>query len=254
MDIQLDAVRFTQIFLAMLRIGVLFVLTPIFSNLSGLVTVRVLLTLALGFLLGSSLAPPAAFAPLALGALLSAALAEVVTGAVLSFGVFAAFGAFSLAGKILDIQSGFSIGSVYDPVTRHGAPVFATLLNLAGVVLFFALDAHQALLRGLAFSLQQAPPGTGIGELNVDAIVRQFGMMFTLGVTMAGPVMFCLLLAEVGLAVMSRTLPQMNAFVIGVPVKIVIALAVLTMTIGALGPAMGHVYASIFAFWTEVLH
>lgn len=253
MDIYLDTARFTQIFLAMLRIGVLFLLTPIFSNLSGLVTIRVLITLALGFLLGGSLPVTATPVPLALGALLTAAVSEVVCGAVLAFGVFAAFGAFSVAGKILDIQSGFSIGSVYDPVTRGGAPVFATFLNLVGVTLFFALDAHQALLRGIAFSLQQVPPGAGLEALDLDAIMRQFGMMFTLGITLAGPVMFCLFLAEVGLAVLSRTLPQMNAFVIGVPIKILIALAVLALTVRALSPAMGHVYASIFTFWTEVL-
>lgn len=254
MALHIDLAWFVRVFLAAMRIGVLFVLTPIFANLGGLVTIRVLLTIALSVLLAGSL-PGGGAAPVApeLGPLFAAATGEAVTGAVLSFGVFAAFAAFSLAGKILDIQSGFSIGSVYDPVTRGGAPVFATLLNLAGVAMFFALDAHHAMLRGLAFSLAQVPPGAGLAAFDPGAVMRQFGMMFSLGVAMAGPTMFCLMLAEVGLAVLSRSLPQMNVFVVGVPVKIVVALAVLALTVGALGPVMGQVYASIFVFWEQVL-
>src|SRR5438067_1165245 len=81
---------------------------------------------------------------LAVGPVVLAALGEVFVGAIMAFGVFAAFGAFSVAGKILDIQSGFAIGSVYDPITRAGAPLFSTMLNLVGVAVFFGMNAHHA--------------------------------------------------------------------------------------------------------------
>jgi flagellar biosynthetic protein FliR len=184
---------------------------------------------------------------------LLAALAELVTGLTLAFGVFAAFGAFSVAGKILDVQSGFGLGNVYDPVTRAGAPLFATLLNLAAVAVFFGMDAHHALLRGMAFSLREVAPGSGFHELDAEAVIRQFGLMFSLGVALIIPVMLCLLLAETGLAVVSRVLPQMNVFVVGVPVKIVVGLAVFALTMGTLQPVMARVYASIFIYWEQVL-
>jgi flagellar biosynthetic protein FliR len=65
--------------------------------------------------------------------------------------------------------------------------------------------------------------------------------------------MLCLLLVEVGLAMISRVLPQMNVFFVMVPVKIFAALAILALTVGTLGPAMSSVYASIFLFWEGVL-
>ena len=253
MLLNIDQGWLVQVCLASIRIGMLFILTPIFSNMRGVTTARVLLVLALSVALAANLAPAPRGLDLEYGPLLAAGAAEVVTGGVLAFGLFAAFSAFSVAGKILDIQSGFSIGSVYDPVTGGGAPVFTTVLNLAAVALFFALDGHHALVRGIAYSLHEVPPGTGLAAFDADAVVRQFGVMFTLGVAMAGPVMFGLFLAEIALAVISRSLPQMNVFVVGVPVKIVVALALLALSAGLLGPVMGKAYASVFVFWERVL-
>jgi len=253
MQIDVDPAWALAVFFTALRLGVVLLLSPILAGLSGLVTVRVLLTLALAALLVQGLglrAPPEA---LALGPVLAGAFNELLVGGTLAFGVFAAFGAFSVAGKILDVQAGFGMGTVYDPVTRAGAPIFATMLNMLGAVMFFGLDGHHAFLRGLAFSLERVAPGTALGAMPVEAMVQQFGMMFSLGVALVIPVILCLLLAETGLAFVSRVLPQMNVFVIGVPVKIVVGIALLALTVVLMGPSMGRVYASIFVYWQKVL-
>jgi flagellar biosynthetic protein FliR len=253
MSISLDPVWMLSVFLVSLRIGVLLMMSPVFTGLGGLVAVRVLLTLMLSALLVSGTHVTPAPVALSVGPVLLAALAELAVGATLAFGVMTAFGAFSLAGKILDVQSGFGIGSVYDPVTRAGAPVFSTLLNMVGVVVFFSMDAHHAFLRGIAFSLRQVAPGAGLAAIDADAVIRQFGLMFSLGVALIGPVMLCLLLVEVGLAVVSRVLPQMNVFIVLVPVKLVAGIALLALTVVALAPPMDRLYASIFHFWEQVL-
>jgi flagellar biosynthetic protein FliR len=251
MVVTLDQGWIGSVFLVAVRVGTLLMMSPVFSGLAGLVTVRVLLTLALSAVLVGGGA--VASVPPTLGGLVFGAAGEVFVGATMAFGVFAAFGAFSVAGKILDIQSGFSMGSVYDPVTRAGAPLFSTMLNLVGVTAFFGMGAHHALLRGLAFSLTQAAPGAGLANLAPEPVIRQFGLMFSLGVALIVPVMLCLLLVEVGLAMISRVLPQMNVFFVMVPVKIFAALAILALTVNTLAPAMASVYASIFLFWEQVL-
>ena len=254
MVVNLDLGWITAVFLVALRVGTLLIMSPIFSTLSAPVTVRVLLTIGLSAVLAGAPGVAAGIvAPPTLGAALMAAAGEVLVGATMAFGVFAAFGAFSVAGKILDVQAGFAIGSVYDPVTSAGAPLFSTMLNLVGVAAFFGMDAHHALLRGLAFSLSQAAPGAGLAALSAEPVIRQFGLMFSLGVALIVPVMLCLLLVEVGLAMISRVLPQMNVFFVMVPVKIFAAVAILALTVGALAPAMSSVYASIFLFWERVL-
>jgi flagellar biosynthetic protein FliR len=253
MQIDIDPAWALAVFYTALRLGVVLLLSPILAGLSGLVVVRVLLTLALAVLLvqGLHLGTPAG--ALELGRVAAGACNELMVGGVLAFGVFAAFGAFSVAGKILDVQTGFGIGTVYDPVTRGGAPLFATMLNMLGAVMFFAMDGHHAFLRGLAFSLERVPPGSPLGSMAADAMLQQFGLMFSLGVALIIPVILCLLLTETGLAFVSRVLPQMNVFVVGVPVKIAVGTALLALTVVTMGPSMGRVYASIFTYWQKVL-
>ncbi|NVE01845.1 flagellar biosynthetic protein FliR [Massilia sp. BJB1822] len=253
MRIHIDSAWALAVFFTSIRVGALLLLSPILASLGGMTTVRVLLTLALSVLLVQGLALPAAAMPIALGPVVAGALQELVLGATLAFGVFAAFGAFSVAGKLLDVQTGFGLGSVYDPVTRAGAPMFATMLNTLAVVVFFGMDGHHAFLRGLAFSLQQVPPGAGLAALQAEPVIRQFGLMFSLGVALIIPVLLCLLLIETGLSIVSRLLPQMNVFIVGVPVKIVGGVALLAITLPTLGPAMSKVYGTIFHYWEQVL-
>jgi len=249
MSIVVDPLWGFCVFLLSLRIGTLFVLSPIWGVAGVPAPFRVLLVLALSGLLASATAARATALPTSLGGLLGAAASELVIGAVLAFGVFAAFAAFSLAGKVLDVQVGFGIGNVFDPVTHSQAPLLGTVLNLLAVVMFFAVDGHHMLLRGIAYSLEALPPGAMFTALPIDAVLRQFGAMFALAVTLAAPVMFCLLVVDVGLAVVSRNLPQMNVFIVAVPLKIFIGLAMLAASAAYLGPVVARVFASIFTFW-----
>ena len=80
-------------------------------------------------------------------ALISAGLAEVTIGALMAFGVFAAFAAFSFAGNALDLQIGFSLANIFDPITRSQSPLLAAIFGMIAVALFFTMDAHHTLLR-----------------------------------------------------------------------------------------------------------
>ncbi|MEN9866331.1 MAG: hypothetical protein RL748_1921 [Pseudomonadota bacterium] len=253
MRLTLDLAPVALVFLLSLRLAAVFFMTPVFSNLTRLNTVRVLFTLAMSVTLVLGLGLPVAKVDWGLGSLLLAAILEVVLGATLAFGVFAAFGVFSLAGKLLDIQSGFGLGTVFDPVTRASAPVFSSMLNLLALAVFFALDGHHAMMRGLAYSVQQVPPGSSWSGLPLEAVLKQFGLMFSLALALVAPCIFALFLVEVGTAVLSRALPQMNVLVLGVSLKIVVALVIFALSLGSALPLMGRIYASIFLYWEQVL-
>jgi flagellar biosynthetic protein FliR len=251
MDVQ--AAWVISVFLMCLRFGALIIVGPIFSGISGFITVRVLFTIAISVALVAGLPFNPTNVPMTLGPLLVAACAEVFVGATMAFGVMAAFAAFSIAGKILDIQSGLGIGSVFDPIERAGAALSATMLNLVGMAVFFGMQGHHALMRGVAFSVAQIPPGASFSALSAETVIRQFGLSFSLGVTLIAPVIFCLFLVETALSVLARVLPQMNVFVVGVPVKIFAGIAMLALTMESTAPVMGRIYASIFTYWEQVL-
>jgi flagellar biosynthesis protein FliR len=191
--------------------------------------------------------------PAQLGDLIRAVSSEMLLGMALAFGLFAAFGAFLFGGRILDFQMGFGVANLIDPVTHTQAPLLGTVLNLMAVMTFFLLDGHHLLIRGLAYSLEKIPPGGSWRGLNPQALIDQFGVMFVYGLAVVAPMVMTLLLLDVGMAVAARTMPQVNMFIMGFPLKIFMGLMVLALSLNYMGPLMEKIYASIFFYWQRVI-
>ena len=259
MTAALDMAWLTAAFLVAIRIGPLFVLAPVFGTADIPVRFRVLLALAFAAMLaGAAAAEPGAAVRVApvlesTGAFMSAAMSELAIGVTLVFGVFAAFAAFLFGGRLLDIQVGFGVASLLDPVSRGQAPLLGTALNLLALAVFFALDGHHLLIRGIAWTLEAFPPGRSLSGLQAGAVVRQFGLVFAYGLMIVAPAVIVLLLLDVGLAVAARTMPQMNIFIVAMPLKVVIGVLTLALSLRYLSPALAKVYGSIGLYWREVL-
>jgi flagellar biosynthetic protein FliR len=184
-----------------------------------------------------------------LGWIVSAAAAELAAGLVLGLGLNAAVAAFTMAGRLVDVQIGFGMGQVWDPATQQHMPVVAAAFTQLALLSFFLLHADHALLRGVALSVQSHPPGT-VSQALTDPTnaARLLTQTFSLGFAMVAPVMFVLLLVEFGLGVLARNLPQMNMLVIGVPVKTLVGVAALaSFSLAAQGP-MARAYTAAFDF------
>ena len=235
------------------RVGVLLFLSPFVSAAKVPATVIVLLGLALAGLLAASLqvrAPQSVSAP---GSFALAVLAEALMGAMMGFALQCAFAAFSMAGQVLDLQMGFGVGTLYDPVTRANTPVLGSALAMFAVMYFFAIDGHQAFVRGIAFSLSAVPPGTQGTQTGLADLMRPVAAIFTTGLAVIAPTLFILLLLEVVLMMTSRVLPQMNVFFVAASAKILVGLVVLAITSAYVGPVMSRAYSGVFRFWDGVL-
>lgn len=239
--------------LVALRSGAALAFTPLFGAGHVPTHFRVLLAIALSALIVSGLGIVPAMLPLSVSAFAAAALAELVLGAVLAFGVFTAFAAFLLAGRVMDVQLGFGVATLIDPVNRSPSPLLGTVLNLTAVAMFFAIDGHHMLLRGLVFSLEQAPPGTFISEVDPGILVAQFGAMFVSAAAIAAPVLFTILLIDVVLAVIARTMPQVNVFIVSLPLKIFVGLLMLAISLRYMGSLVARIFEDLFDYWHRLL-
>ncbi|ROZ63180.1 flagellar biosynthetic protein FliR [Ramlibacter sp. WS9] len=243
------------IFLLSLRLSAVFLFTPILYAFSVPATARVLIVigLALGLALGVPSAETRALLAMGNGELVAAGITELALGATLALGILIAFASISMAGRLVDVQIGFGMAQVYDPVTQRQVPVLTSAFDKLGVIVFFLLDGHHALLRGIAYSLERFPLGRGWPiESAAPWVIKQMAGLFALGFALAAPVVVCLLLVELALGVVARNLPQMNMFVIGAPIKIVVGLAALSLWFGGVGPAMNRIYGSIYKTWDAV--
>jgi flagellar biosynthetic protein FliR len=242
-----------SVLLCSLRLSAMLIMTPILDGFGIPARIRVFLVVALSASLVSALPGSAPATTLASGPFFAAAAGELFTGALLGFGALCAFAAFSFAGNLLDQQLGFGLANVFDPMTRAQTPLIASVFGLMAVVMFFTVDAHHALLRGFAYSLEKVPLGSALHVTSPATLVHQFGLIFSYGLLLVAPVVFCVYLIEIGMAVISRNLPQMNIFMVSIPVKIICGLLLLSLLMPHLAPIFDKIFGSIFQFWEEVL-
>ena len=175
---------------------------------------------------------------------------EAALGSTMALGLNLAFAAFAIGARILDTQIGFGIGQVFNPLTRQQAPILTGVFAQLALVLFFTTDAPDGVLRGVVLSIQAYPPGSAWSLQSAFVpVVGQAAGLFALGFAMVAPVVFCLLLVELGLGVISRSLPQMNMFAMSIPIKVVVGLTALAIwTTGSLSLLL-RTHTAVFRGW-----
>jgi flagellar biosynthesis protein FliR len=251
--LNLNLAWITAVLFCSLRLSALLLLTPILQAVGLPVRIRVLLILMLSVSLVSGMHLTPTELPTDLFAMIASGANEVVIGGLMAYGVFVAFAAFSFAGNLLDVQIGFNIANIFDPITRSQSPLIASLLSMLAVALFFTMDAHHTLFRGVAYSLDRIPLGTAMQLPDPATLAKQFGSVFSLGLLLAAPPLFALFLVQIGLAVLSRSLPQLNIFMLSMPINIVVGLSVLAYVTGQYGSVATKIFDSMFNFWEGVL-
>jgi len=254
MDLNFDPPWVLATLLLWARIGALFLASPIFSATRVPAPFVVLFTLALSgtLALGHELRYTGAGAQ-GIVAFALALLAEVFIGLLLGFTIQCAAAAFAIAGQLMDVQMGLSMGAIFNPVTRSSSPVIGSTLSLFALVYFFAADAHLAVLRGIGFSVSSIPLGALWQLQSPEQLIVPVAAMFSLSVAVVAPALFALLLVELASMVAARVLPQMNVFFVAIPAKIAIGLGTLAFSVGFMAPITQRAYTNIFRYWNEVL-
>ena len=153
----------------------------------------------------------------------TALVLEVLTGAALGFLVYLVFAAVQTAGALIDLQSGFTMAQAFDPGQNVVGAQYTKLFNMTAIALMFTSDAYQLIIAGLARSFTALPVGGGL-TLDAELLVTGVSQMFLAAIQIAGPLVVVLFLADVGLGLLTRVAPQLNAFALGFPLKILITL------------------------------
>jgi flagellar biosynthesis protein FliR len=209
------------------RISPTFAFAPPFTLLRTPASVRVLLGFALSFWL--VLANPATTSARvdAGGFTVTALFLELLLGITLAFSLQMAFAALLTAGRAIDIQAGFGLAQLADPTLRTQMPLVGTLFSYAAAAIFFATDGPHDLLAIWSMSVTYIPLGAFSQSVNLDALITYISSVFVLALGLAGLVLLVLFLVDMTIALMSRTLPQMNMLVLGFQVKTIALLLTL---------------------------
>ncbi|WP_428243642.1 flagellar biosynthetic protein FliR [Gynuella sp.] len=247
MNIEVAESSVIAVFLAFVRIGAFLLFVPVFNfvRLPLLIRVFFSLTMALFLMLNVGF-PTLELTPLGL---ISAIGSEVINGSAMAFGMLAAFAVFHFAGRVLDFQMGFGVAGLIDPTTQVQSPLIGTVLNLLAAIVFILAGGISAIFRSLALSLENVPPGQPFSLQNAEWFMAHAGLIFTLSVALAAPVLLAIFLLDILMAFAGRTMPQMNVFIISIPFKITLGMVVIATTIVSAQPIFRKVFNAIFEFW-----
>ena len=243
-----------QFALILIRLAALFTISPIFgrSNLPALMKVGFSVILSVIVVM---LFPPAAAAlSPTLPAFVLMALGELAVGLSLGFLTTLFFSVVMTAGQVIDTQVGFGMSQVYDAQSNIQVPVTGTLFNIMLLLSAMVTDGHLRLVRILTNTFDYIPVGQASLSIQTSTVVLDaFVKSFVLAVQVALPVIASGLLAEIALGVIVRTAPQMNVFVIGIPLKIIIGLVVLLLIVPVFAAFTTVIFDAMYSSIDEVM-
>lgn len=180
---------------------------------------------------------------------------EFVAGLIIGYIGYLVLTAIYLAGQMIDTQIGLGIVSVIDPTSNMQVPVTANFYYTLAMVLFLTMNGHHMLISAVTDSYKVIPIGAMVyDKLVLDQIVQLMITIFIIAFKIAAPIIAVALICDVALGILSRTMPQMNIFFVGMPLKIFIGFATIMITIPAFMMIMNFSMDLINQQTTEVIN
>ncbi|RSK27041.1 flagellar type III secretion system protein FliR [Bacillus sp. HMF5848] len=161
---------------------------------------------------------------------------EALVGLLIGFIAYMIVSAIQIAGGFIDFQMGFAIANVVDPQTGAQSPLMGQYLYTLALLFLLAVDGHHLLLDGVVNSYHFVPlleVWIPFGNENlIEFVVRAFNSMFLIAFQMSIPLVGSLFLVDIALGIMAKTVPQLNIFVVGYPIKIALSFIILFLIMG----------------------
>lgn len=218
-------------FLVLARVTPLFVIAPIFSSKMIIPRVRAVLAVAISIGL-TPLAGHGGSLPTGALAIAGLLIEGLLVGFALAFAVSCVFAAVSGAGILTDQLSGFSYGATIDPINGNSGGALTNFYTFVGMALFLAIGGDAWTLRGLSYTFNVVPIGHGPRLSGViSGAEAMFGTVLVGALEVAAPVLLALLITDVAFGMVSRVVPQLNVFAVGLPMKVGVALIVVGVSL-----------------------
>ncbi|MFS0715599.1 flagellar biosynthetic protein FliR [Arthrobacter sp. 1P04PC] len=224
MGIPIDQTWLEVLLLASVRMTAFLVVAPPFAHAAFPARIKAILGVGLGLAVTSRVS--GGYTAKDTAGFFTAVVLELATGLVLGFLVLLVFAAVQSAGSLIDLFSGFQMAQAFDPQMMVNGAQFTRLLQMAALALLFASDGYQLVIAGLTGSFTALPLAGGLDLAQpVQAMTSAVTGMFLAAVQIAGPLLVVLFLADVGLGLLTRVAPALNAFSLGFPLKIMLTLS-----------------------------
>ena len=214
-----------QILLIFVRITTIVMLVPVF----GFRTLPARLKVCIGLMLTYLLVPVVYDEAMAMSTHLLlfpvSVLKELLVGGIIGFTSSLLFIGVQASGRFVGVQMGFGIVNVMDPLSSTQVSIIGQFEYLLALLILLAMDGHHFFLKAIGMSFDLIPLSAGrMSGACAEKLLAMTAGVFEIAIKIAAPVMAALFLVQVATGIIARTVPQMNIFIVGFPLKISVGL------------------------------
>ncbi len=183
-------------------------------------------------------------------------LKETLIGFTLGFMCNMCFFIVSFSGQLMDMEMGLSMASMFDPMTNTQISVTGNIYNYLLMLMMVVTNMHYYIVRAIADSFTYFNIGKAIFPIaDIKNLVVDFiGSYFIIGFRIILPVFCCMLLINVVLGVLAKAAPQMNMFVVGLQIKVLVGLIVLVLILQSFPMVADYIFDEMKEVITNVIH
>ena len=233
-------------FLIVCRVGTVLMIAPIFGNRNAPAQVKIAFSLLLSLILLPLVTANVTSLPESMPLFLGLVAREIVIGGIVGFAVLLLFTALQSAGHIVGLQMGFSLANVINPVTADHASLLDQFYGLLAGLIFLIINGHHALILAIARTFDMVPlDRTGPILPAAPVLFGWAREILAIASRVSLPVMAALLLTDIALAVVARSVPQLNVFVVGMPAKLLVGFGMLVITLPVAAVIMVRTFAGL---------
>ncbi|GGG21909.1 flagellar biosynthetic protein FliR [Lysinibacillus alkalisoli] len=222
--------------LILVRVSAFFVTVPFFSYRTIPQQVRIALAVILAFIMSYTIQDTTILE--IDGTYFLLVIKEAMFGLLIGLAGYIVMSAIQIAGSFIDFQMGFAIANIIDPQTGAQSPLIGQFFNTLALLLLLAVNGHHVIMDGIFYSYEYLPVSQMMPTLGDEQfalfIIGTFTTIFGLAFQMAAPIIATLFLVDLALGITAKTVPQLNIFVVGFPIKITVSFLVIIIMIAVM--------------------
>lgn len=218
--------------LIFVRVSGIFTAAPVFGARNVPLLVKAGMALIFSLVLLPLLGQPSPVMPGEFLVYFSLVIKEYLVGLIIGFTASLVFSSIQMAGHLIDTQIGFSMVNVIDPLFGQQIPLIGNFKYLLALSVFLATNGHHLFIMALVSSFQVVPVTQVVFRTTLAPLFVDFlSNFFIIALKISLPVVVTLLLMDIGMGILARTMPQMNIFIVGMPAKIIVGLFMLSIAL-----------------------
>lgn len=233
----LTSIQIQSFLLILIRITAMLSLLPVFGSQNVPIRLKVGFSFLLAIIL-SPLIPVADQLPVnfSLAHFIFIVIKELFIGITIGFASTMLFASVQFAGRLVDTEMGFALVQLMDPFTNAASTVTGQFQVLVYSIVFLLINGHFFMLMAIKKSFEVIPLMTSHlpSENEANFLIAMIGNIFILAIRLAAPILSVLILTSLSLGIIARTVPQINIFFVGLPLKIFLGITTLAIVLPGL--------------------